>query len=147
MAWTIRGLFAGAVVVWATAVGFTGVSAEPAQKATTADGVYTKAQAEAGATQFAKMCADCHPFSEAAKKQAKDVPLGGETFLKAWQGRTLQDLANLIVLTMPNDGSGEVTEEESAGLVAYILQQNEYPAGATALTFPGMARVVVRPKK
>ena len=133
-------------MVWMAAVGFSGASAAPVQKASTADGVFTKAQAEAGATQFAKMCADCHPFSEAAKKEAKDVPLGGATFLKAWQGRTLQDLANLIVLTMPNDGSGEVTEEESVGLVAHILQQNGYPAGTTALTYPGMARVVVRPK-
>lgn len=134
-------------MVWAAAVGFSGASEASVQKVSTADGVFTKAQAEAGATQFTKMCADCHPFSEAAKKEAKDVPLGGDTFIKAWQGRTLQDLANLIVLTMPNDGSGEVTEEESAGLVAHILQQNGYPAGSTELTYPGMARVVVRPKQ
>lgn len=133
-------------MVWAAAVGFSGAPASSVQKASTADGVFMKAQAEAGALQFAKMCADCHAFSEAAKKEARDVPLGGDTFVKAWQGRTLQDLANLIVLTMPNDGSGEVTEEESVGLVAHILQQNGYPAGATALTYPGMANVVVRPK-
>ena len=47
---------------------------------------------------------------------------------------------------MPNDGSGEVTEAEGLDLVAFILQQNGYPAGSEALTKEAAAAVVLKPK-
>jgi mono/diheme cytochrome c family protein len=113
---------------------------------TTNDGVYTKAQADGAKAQFAKICAECHPFTVAAKKKPKDVPLGDEPFFENWEGRSLDAIITTIVLTMPNDGSGVVTDAEAVDLVAYILQQNGFPAGETALT-KDSAAVVARPKK
>jgi mono/diheme cytochrome c family protein len=113
---------------------------------TTNDGVYTKAQADGAKAQFDKICAECHPFTVAARKKPKDVPLGDEPFFENWEGRSLDAIITTIVLTMPNDGSGVVTDAEAVDLVAYILQQNGFPAGETALT-KDSAAVVARPKK
>jgi hypothetical protein len=142
------GILAGSVVVWITALAFSGTAARSAAaEKTTNDGVYTKPQADAAKAPFDKICAECHPFTVAAKKKAKDVPLGDEPFFENWTGRTLGELITTIALTMPNDGSAVVSDAEAVDLVAYILQQNGFPAGAGALTKAGASDVVVRPKK
>jgi mono/diheme cytochrome c family protein len=162
-------MVAGAILVWVAAVAFSaGASSvvaaadrspdppihrttdlpiyRPTDQKTTNDGVYTKAQADGAKAQFDKICAECHPFTVAAKKKPKDVPLGDEPFFENWEGRSLDAIITTIVLTMPNDGSGVVTDAEAVDLVAYILQQNGFPAGETALT-KDSAAVVARPKK
>ena len=152
-----RFLVAGAVGLWIASIvvaqdGSTDVLRYPvavvaAQKATTNDGVYTKKQADDAKAQFDKICADCHPFTVAGKKKVKDVPLGEDPFYDNWTGRPLADMISTIVLTMPNDGSAVVTDEEAANLVAYILQQNGFKAGDTALSKANATAVVERPRK
>ena len=117
------------------------------QKPTTNDGVYTKKQADDAKAQFDKLCAECHPFTVAGKKKVKDVPLGEDPFYDNWTGRPLAEMITTIALTMPNDGSAVVTDEEAANFVAYILQQNGFKAGDTALTKANATAVVERPKK
>ena len=117
------------------------------QKLTTNSGIYTKAQADGAKKQYQKLCADCHPFTVAAKKKPKDLPLGDEPFFETWTGRPLSEMVTLIALTMPNDGSATVTDEEALTLVAYILQQNGYPAGSKPLTKATASAVVQRPRK
>jgi hypothetical protein len=165
-------MVAGAILVWVAAVAFSGEAAGGFAEAlpsgsssdlpihrtpdlpiyrstgqdqkTTNDGVYTKAQADGARAQIEKICAACHPFTVAAKKKPKDVPLGDEPFFENWEGRSLDAIVTTIVLTMPNDGSGVVSDAEAVDLVAYILQQNGFPAGETALT-KDSAAVVARP--
>ena len=145
----VPALLGGSLVVWAVALTFS--TAGPAQasspQATSNEGIYTKAQADGDKKQFDKICADCHPFTVAAKKKPKDLPLGEEPFFEQWTGRPLTELVTLIALTMPNDGSAVVTEEEAVDLVAYILQQNGYPAGSKPLTKETASAVLARPKK
>ncbi len=114
---------------------------------TTNDGVYTKAQAAGAKKQFDRICADCHAFTVAAKKKPKDLPLGDEPFFENWSGRPLGELVTLIALTMPNDGSATVTEAEAVNLVAYVLQQNDFPAGSKPLTKESASAIIARPKK
>lgn len=148
-------ILAGAIAAWLAAVGVGSTTAqesvqkaqESVQKTTTNDGVYTKAQADAAKAKYDKICAECHAFTVAAKKKPKDLPLGDEPFLEEWQGRTLGELVTLIALTMPNDGSAVVTDEEAVELIAYILQQNGFPAGSKPLTKAGTSTVIERPKK
>ena len=149
MAAGIRGAFAGAVLLWVAAFALPGgdiVRGAGVQK-TTNDGVYTKAQADGAKAQFAKICADCHPFTAAAKKKPQDVPLGDKAFFDNWTGRSLEELITTIALTMPNDGSATVSEAEAANLTAYILQQNGFRAGSTPLTKATASATVARPKK
>ena len=75
------------------------------------------------------------------------MPLGEDPFYDNWTGRPLSQMITTISLTMPNDGSAVVTEEEAADLVAYILQQNGFTAGSQPLTKATATAVVERPKK
>jgi hypothetical protein len=145
---TAKIFLAGSFVVWASALGISSTAGAPAfvQK-TTNDGVYTKAQADGAKAQFDKMCAECHPFTVAAKKKPKDIPLGDEPFFETWSDRPLTDMATVITLTMPNDGSASVSEEEAMNLIAYVLQQNGIPAGSTPLSKDTASAILVRPKK
>ena len=140
-------LLVGATFALATTIALASGSAQDRAASTSNDGVYTKAQADRAKAQFTKMCADCHPFNVAAKKKPDDVLLGDEPFVKAWDGRTLAEMFTTIVMTMPNDGSGEVSDAEGVDLVAYILQQNGYPAGSRPLTRAGASGVVLKPRK
>ncbi len=137
---------AGGVAVWVSALALAAAPAATVGQKTTNDGIYSKAQADAAKPQFDKLCAECHAFTVAAKKQEKDLPLGGEPFLKKWEGRGLEELATVIVTTMPNDGSAIVSDEETLNLLAYILQRNGYPAGAAPLTRESVTAVIARPK-
>jgi mono/diheme cytochrome c family protein len=136
------------IAAWATALLLSGAVAQGSgvQK-TSNDGIYTKEQADGARVQFDKVCAECHPFTVAGKKKTKDVPLGDEPFFQNWEGRALSEIISTIVLTMPNDGSAVVTDEEAVNLVAYILQQNGFPAGSAPLTKDTASAVVAKPKK
>jgi len=146
-------LVAGSLVVWATAL--TGAVVRPLNapstvvqaKKTTNDGVYTKAQADGAKEQYDKICADCHPFTVAAKKKPKDKPLGEDPFFENWAGRPLSELVTLIHLQMPDDGSADVSEEEAIDLVAYILQQNGFTPGGAALSKDSLSATIERPVK
>jgi cytochrome c5 len=140
-------LIVGAVAVWsACALAVAPGASTPGQK-TTNDGIYSKTQADAAKPQFDKLCSQCHAFTVAALKQAKDLPLGDEPFLKKWDGRSLDELLTLIVTTMPNDGSAVVTDEEAFNLLAYVLQQNGFAPGKAPLAKDGGVAVMARPKK
>lgn len=144
-----RLLVAGTMTVWAAVFAFSlsGDVTAAQKKRTTNDAVFTKAQADGAKAQYEKMCADCHPFTAAAKKKPKDIPLGEEPFFEEWTGRPVSELANLIALTMPNDGSGTVTDAEALDLVAFILHKNGAPAGSKKLTKQSASAVIERPKK
>lgn len=118
-----------------------------AGQATTNDGIYSKAQADAAKPQFDKLCAECHAFTVATKKQEKDLPLGDEPFLKKWEGRSLDELLTLIVTTMPNDGSAVINDEEGLNLLAYVLQQNGFAPGKAPLNKAAAAALLARPVK
>src|SRR5690349_1793573 len=145
----VRVLASCAIASWVAALTLSVGAASPnsALQKTTTDGIYTKAQADGAKAQFEKICASCHPFTVAAKKKPKDLPLGDEPFFENWTGRPVVDLVNVITLTMPNDGSAVITEAEALDLVAYVLQQNGYPAGSAPLTKAAAAAMLERPKK
>jgi mono/diheme cytochrome c family protein len=137
-----------AALAWGAATAYTTASAVPAvAQKTTNDGIYSKVQADGAKDLYAKVCLSCHPFTVAAKQKPKDLPLGEEPFFEEWEGRPLRELISTIVLTMPNDGSAVVTEQQATDLVAYILQQNGYPAGSQPLSKDTAAAILERPKK
>jgi len=114
---------------------------------TSNDGIYTKAQADGAKAQYAKLCLECHTFTVEAKKKPEDLPLGDEPFFRTWEGKTIDELVSVIVLTMPNDGSAVVNEDEALNLMAYVLQQNGFPAGTAPLSKESASAVLARPKR
>ena len=94
--------------------------------------LYTADQATAGATVYSQSCATCHgPALEGTAAPA----LKGTAFTDtaAAQGMTADTLYDVISGTMPQSDPGSLKAGEYAAVTAYILQQNGYPAGATAL--------------
>ncbi len=144
---TRAALIAGPVVVWAAALSVAGAALPAAvTQKTSNDGIYTKAQADAAKAQFDKVCANCHAFTVAAIKRPEDLSLGDEPFLRKWEGRALAELITVIVMTMPNDGSAVVSDDEAVNLLAYVLQQNGFPAGPAPLTKETASALLARPK-
>jgi len=144
-------LLVGSLVIWATAVTTAVVQPFRAENAveqakTTNDGIYTTAQADGAKAQFEKICAECHSFTVATKKKPKDKPLGDDPFFEEWTGRPVKELVSVIHLTMPNDGSANVSQSEAADLVAYVLQQNGYAPGSAPLS-KDSAAIIERPVK
>ncbi len=124
---------AGVLILIAAITGGAGVFAQ-AQK-TTRDKVYSKDQAARGAALFEKTCAGCHDPKKLDPKKEKGPELVGERFVSEWHEKPLSDVLETTFLTMPNDGSAVLTEEQTADVIAYILQGNGYPEGAADLTY------------
>jgi cytochrome c5 len=103
------------------------VSAQDPAKSTVKDGVYSKAQAEAGKALYTKVCAKCHMFKTEPNEEAP--ALGGENFFKTWDGRSVYELATQIKTAMPPDGSVTLTDDDTANAIAFILQTNGFPDG------------------
>lgn len=94
-------------------------------------GVYTAAQATAGAAIFTAQCSECH----GAKLEGVSGPaLAGPDFMSKWSGQTADDLRDIIANQMPLTLPGSLKPAEVLSVLAYILQQNKYPAGDTPLT-------------
>lgn len=100
------------------------VSAQPAARLTTADGVFTSAQAKSGGDLYTMLCQSCHAA----------ITHTGTPFRSKWVGRTLGELYTYIREEMPKTEPGSLSEEEYTLVLAYILRMNGMPAGRRALT-------------
>lgn len=114
-----------------------------APQKTTRDQVYSKDQAASGEKQYAQLCASCHDPAKVPPGKKPGPVLVGDVFLTKWNGKTLGDLLTNIETTMPNDGSAVLDDDQTAELVAYILQANGFPPGTAPLTNTDPARSVV----
>jgi mono/diheme cytochrome c family protein len=90
-------------------------------------GVYTDAQAKRGeGAADSKKCTVCH-----GDNMTGDVgpSLVGDEFLTNWNQKSLGDLFDLIHKTMPDNMPGTLSSQETADLIARLLQLNKVPAG------------------
>ena len=94
-------------------------------------GVYTAAQAERGRAVVETHCGECHQEDLSG---GEGPALIGPTFMVKWEMQSVERLFHKIRDTMPEVGSTDVTDSEKLDTVAYILQQNGFPAGAAELT-------------
>jgi mono/diheme cytochrome c family protein len=100
------------------------LAAQEAQR-TTADGVYSLAQAERGRGRYEAVCQSCHaPDLSGGVGSA----LKGDTFTTNWSGLPLARLFERV-RTMPPDSPSPLSDEAAEDLVAYLLSVNGFPAG------------------
>ena len=97
------------------------------------DGVYTTAQATRGKAIYSAECQKCHGENlSGGFDAAEQVPaLKREDF-----GLTRRDLNNLygfVLESMPRNEPGNLSAGNAVDVIAYILQQNGFPAGVTDL--------------
>ncbi len=95
-------------------------------------GVYSGAQADKGKALFEENCAKCHGGTLDGNDEIP--PLKGAHFMADWETQTLADLIGRVHGTMPLDNPGKLNTESATAVVAYLLQQNGMPAGATPIT-------------
>jgi mono/diheme cytochrome c family protein len=96
------------------------------------DGVYTEAQAAKGKDLYTTNCAGCHSDSMEGGEMAP--PLAGGAFLSNWSGLTAGDLFERIRTTMPLNKPNSLNRDINAGILAYILKFNSFPAGSAELS-------------
>jgi len=96
------------------------------------DGVFSEAQAKDGKKLFGQHCKNCHH-----PKKYFDGKL------KEWEGLTLDQPYDIISGLMPQDNPGGLWGEEYAAILAYILEENDFPAGAEALDNNALADIRV----
>src|SRR5436309_4317329 len=118
-------------MLWAIALRLLlAASLQPAGAPSVWDRVYAAAQAERGKTVYEARCGRCHGGD---LRGVSGSPLAGAGFLLHWEGRNVERLLRKIADTMPPDAAGTLTERDALDTAAYLLQQNEFPAGSTEL--------------
>jgi S-disulfanyl-L-cysteine oxidoreductase SoxD len=95
------------------------------------DGVYTADQAARGKTAYAAQCAMCHNDDLTGGDEAP--PLTGAQFMGNWNGLSVGELFDRIRVSMPANNPGKLGRQQNADIIAYMLQFNKFPAGATEL--------------
>jgi mono/diheme cytochrome c family protein len=115
------------------------------------DGVYSKPQALRGHALYDKNCAACHGDTLQGKTisdSSAPPALRGESFMANWADTSLQDLHARVRTTMPPATPGSLKNEEYSDILAFVLEQNGFPAGAEALpSDPDLLKTVLIKKE
>jgi len=95
------------------------------------DGIYTPDQANRGKEVYNKACASCHGVALDGSGTAP--PLSGPDFKGDWSGQTVDDLFEKMQTSMPADKPGQLSREQNADILAFLLTSNGFPAGTKEL--------------
>ena len=146
---TSRGLpshvvvFALALAGVVASVAVVSLEAQDGRK-TVADGVFTDTQAERGAGSYSTACGGCHrPDLGGASAPA----LKEQQFAKVFAGKDLNALYTKIATTMPRNAPATLGDAVYLDIVAHILKENGFAAGAVELTADVLPAVDVIPGK
>lgn len=121
--------------------GFVVPSAQEAGK-TVADGVYTEAQAARGASAYETSCAGCH---RADLGGGTGPALKEQRFARQFADKDLRTLFSRIATTMPRNAPGSLGDSVSLDIVAHLLKENGFPAGASELSANALDGIRVLP--
>ena len=101
------------------------------------DGVFSYEQSRRGEAQYLEICERCHESNLGGGGDLDEFvpPLVGEEFLSEWAQWTVGDLFEFMTTEMPPKRSerAEVTADMHIDILAYILEQNGFPAGQAEL--------------
>ena len=94
-------------------------------------GVYSEAQAERGEAVYRQECEVCHLPD--LRGQQMSPSLVGVGFSFRWRGQTLNELFSSLKSTMPQAAPGSLTPQAYVDVMAFLLQANDFPSGASEL--------------
>jgi len=114
------------------------------------DGVYTSDQAKRGQTAFAEKCASCHGTAlqgtEGSAIEVDAPPLVGPSFLEKWREDDIGDLFKYIQDGMPREAATTVPDNVKLDILAFLLQSNDFPAGAAELNPQAAGKIMLTGK-
>ena len=99
----------------------------PSEPRTIWSGVFSDFQARRGEKVASLSCGGCHgPDLDGGDSGPK---LAGPAFLNNWADKTVWDLFDFIRTSMPEDAPGSLSPENTASILAYILELNHADPG------------------
>ena len=101
------------------------------QAQTVRQGVYTEDQARRGQAAYTERCSSCHGDMLEGRL---GPPLTGQDFIGEWAKQPVSELFGKIRNTMPQDEPGKLTPQQTADILAYILQVGKFPSGRAQLS-------------
>jgi mono/diheme cytochrome c family protein len=107
-----------------------GRSVLTAQEKTVWSGIYTAEQAARGKEKAVAECGACHGEM---MEGALAPTLKGNDFIGHWYDSKLRELSDKMTTTMPAQAPGSLKPEEYADIMAFLLEQNGFPAGMETL--------------
>lgn len=106
----------------------------PDSTRSTRTGVYTAEQAVKGKDLYAMHCVSCHTA----------ISHTGPEFAAKWEGRLFWDLFSFVRESMPKSEPGSLTPREYVTVLAYMLEMNGMPPGASELPADSSALANIR---
>jgi polar amino acid transport system substrate-binding protein len=109
--------------------------------------LYTEEQATQGAINYYQNCAMCHgPLLDGQRGGYPGPALKGAAFADPSYDFHVDEIFRFVAKLMPAPKPGSLTDEQNVTIMAFMLKQNGYPAGATPLTYDGAmkSRVPIR---
>jgi cytochrome c5 len=135
---------ATSLLLMLTAVAARGSVPMEQQPRTVADGIYTDAQASRGQASYEAACARCHrPDLGGADGPA----LKDDRFNRMFAGKSLHGLYERVTTTMPRNAPASLAEPIYLDILAHLLRENGFPAGAGELTMAALEGVAVLPTR
>jgi S-disulfanyl-L-cysteine oxidoreductase SoxD len=109
---------------------------------TVADGVYTEAQATRGAAAYDTACANCHRADLGGNS---GPALKEQRFARIYAGKDLKTLFTKIATTMPRNAPASLADDVYVDIVAHLLKENGFRAGAEDLTAAALDGIRIVP--
>jgi len=135
---SLRNVLIACAAVFVAAAVAVSAQDEPKRKTVARDPAYTAAQAERGQQVYQAKCVNCHlPGLDGSSNptgDARGAPLVGPRFVQNFGEAKVSALFNKMKRDMPNGNAGSLTDQEYLDLTSFVLQRNNFPAGATELT-------------
>jgi cytochrome c5 len=99
-------------------------------------GAFTAAQAERGQKMYEAYCTRCHGLNLLGGRQGAGggPALKDANFWLNWERAPLASLYSKISRTMPLDSPASLRDDDYQDLLAFMLRENDFPAGSTELT-------------
>ena len=117
------------------------VAAPPDKKRRGPAALYTEEQAKMGELDYYQNCAMCHgPLLDGQLGGYSGPALKGAEFADPSYDFHVADIFNFVAKLMPPGTPGSLPPEKDVAIMAYILQQNGYPAGSKELKYDEAAK-------
>jgi hypothetical protein len=137
---SVRLVLAAALVVIAGAI----TMYAQTERRTVWTGAYTSAQAMRGEAAYMTHCFSCHKGNEETVNQ--ESRLKGIQFMERWREDNVESLFGLIRSAMPQRDPGSLSDNTYIDIVAFLLQENGFPAGDAELTVSGSPEIQIEGK-